>query len=311
MVMKLVLANNQSKEFTNFHANLQHDESLYDYAGYQSLLFEFAPGTDTPNHFWNVENGTRSDQYDGVYINGYLSTIELATTTATVLDAQGIEYVNRELHDAPSLSKLSSYAKLTKAGVSMPHTFGGAAYALLAGFAKDMITIQTPFVLKRADADRGIDNFKVDSYEQAIDLLKDQPERSLWVLQDFIPNDGFYLVSVYHDVPEFTIFRAMGERADGRTDKAHMFKPKGGANAQLIEIKDTPAEVFAQSMAAVKAMNRQIASVDSLYDPVSNKAYVLEVNYNPQLVTITTFKEVRQDAFLRAVKQIGKERNEK
>lgn len=303
---KLVIANNQSPAFIDFHAQLQEDKELYDYVGYRSLLFEFNPSDQTSlMHFWNIENETRSDEYSGVYLNGYLSTVELATTAATVLDAQSIDYVNKELHNAPSLSKLSSYAKLTQAGVSIPHTFGGAAYALLAGFACELISINTPFVLKRADADRGIDNFKIDTYEQAVALLKDQPERSMWVVQDFIPNDGFYLVSVYHDQPEFTIYRSMGARSDGRKDKAHMFKPKGGENASLIEIANTPAPVIQESVKAVKAMNRQIASVDSLYDPISEKAYVLEVNYNPQLVTITTFKEVRQDAFLKALKQIG------
>lgn len=308
VMKKLVLANNQSQTFVDFHAQLQGDAELYDYVGYRSLLFEFHPGSEgSQMHFWNTENGTRSDSYSGVYLNGYLSTIELATTAAAVLDTQSIAYVNRELHNAPSLSKLSSYAKLTANGVSIPHTFGGAAYALLAGFSQDLITIETPFILKRADADRGIDNFKIDTYEQAIELLKNQPERSLWVMQDFIPNDGFYLVSVYHNSPEFTIYRAMGERADGRKDKAHMFKPVGGANASLIEINDTPEQVIKESVNAAKAMNRQIASVDSLYDPATKKAYVLEVNYNPQLVTITTFKEVRQQAFLSALDQIGSE----
>ncbi|MFZ1360627.1 MAG: hypothetical protein WAS27_01165 [Candidatus Saccharimonadales bacterium] len=304
MAKKLVIANNQRPDFVEFHAALQDGRDIYDYVGYRSLLFEFDTDINL-SHFWNVETGARSDEYGGVYLNGYLSTVEIATTAATVLDTQSIAYVNRELATAPSLSKLSSYAKLAGAGVSMPHTFGGAAYALLAGFTQHRITLQAPFVLKRADADRGIDNYKVDSYDQAIKLLQGQDERSLWVAQAFVPNDGFYLVSIYHDQPEFTIYRAMGERADGRSDKAHMFKPKGGVNASLIDITDTPQQVVDISLAAAKAMNRQIASVDSLYNPATGNVYVLEVNYNPQLVTITTFKDVRREAFLRAVQQIG------
>ncbi len=301
---KLVIANNQRQDFVDFHAALQEGKELYDYTGYRSLLFEFDTDKNV-SHFWNVDTGTRSDEYSGVYLNGYLSTVEIATTAATVLDTQGIAYVNRELSGAPSLSKLSSYAKLARAGVSMPHTFAGAAYALLSGLRHQQVTVSIPFILKRADADRGIDNYKIDSYEQAIELLQNQPERSLWVLQDFIPNDGFYLVSIYHDTPEFTIFRAMGQRRDGRADKVHMFKPKGGVNATLIDIADTPQTIVDTSLAAVRAMNRQIASVDSLYNPATDKVYVLEVNYNPQLVTITTFKEVRQEAFLHAVERIG------
>jgi D-alanine-D-alanine ligase-like ATP-grasp enzyme len=51
-------------------------------------------------------------------------------------------------------------------------------------------------------------------------------------------------------------------------------------------------------------MNRQIGSVDCIYDEASDKTYVLEVNYNPQLVTIETFKEVRVQAFLDNLKDI-------
>ncbi len=298
---KLVLANNQRDDFISFHQSLQQDEYLYDYTGYQSLLFEFSSKAVI---FYTVNNSKKIHDYSGVYLNGYLSTPELAMTAATVLDANRVPYVNRELGSAPSLTKLSAYAKLASAGVSIPHTFGGAAYALLAGIRQGIIDLSLPVILKRADADRGIDNYKLDSYDDITALLEKQPERSIWVLQDFIPNDGFYLVSVYHGKPEFTIFRAMGERRDGRKDKSHMFKPKGGENAKLITTEDSPKEVIDVSVAAAKAMNRQIASIDSLYDPQTKKAYVLEVNYNPQLVTITTFKEVRQQAFLNAVKQI-------
>lgn len=304
---KLVLANNQRQEFTDFHASLQQDEKIYDYAGYRSLLFEFDTDEAAPLlRFINVDAATSSADYSGVYLNGYLSTVELATTTAIVLDALDVPYVNRELGNAPCLSKLSAYAKLARAGVSIPHTFGGAAYALLAGIRSGTIALQLPLILKRADADRGLYNYKFDSYEDIIAKLEQQPERSLWVLQDFIPNDGFYLVSVYHDTPEFAIFRAMGERPDGRKDKAHMFKPKGGENAELIALDDVPTPIVEASMGSVAALNRQIASVDSLYDPKTQKPYVLEVNYNPQLVTISTFKEVRQQAFINAVKQISK-----
>jgi D-alanine-D-alanine ligase-like ATP-grasp enzyme len=45
-------------------------------------------------------------------------------------------------------------------------------------------------------------------------------------------------------------------------------------------------------------MNRQIASVDCLYDEATGEVFVLEVNYNPQLVTVETFKDVRIKAFL-------------
>ncbi len=306
MSKKLVIANNQRDLFVDFHRELQAGRAIYDYIGYRSLLFEFAVlGDQSVVSFSNVETGDSMDMYGGVYLNGYLSTVELATTAAITLDAQNIPYVNKELGNAPSLTKLSAYAKLAAAGVQMPHTFGGAAYALLAGIRSGRINLPLPLIVKRADADRGIDNYKFDTYEQITAMLEKQDERSIWVIQEFIPNDGFYLVSFYHGKPEFVIFRALGERKDKREDLAHMFKPKGGRNASLLEVTDTPRSIVDTSQRAADVLNRQFASVDSLYDPITEKTYVLEVNYNPQLVTIETFKDVRRKAFLDAIETLG------
>lgn len=299
--MKLVLANNQSKEFVEFHAEIQGKKKLYDYSGYSSLGFYFEEGV---SDMINTDTWRHVRDYNGVYINGYLSTPEIAATVATVLDHNGIEYVNKEMGNVLSLSKLSSYAKLAKAGVTLPRTYAGAARALLAIIAKDLIKLEGRYVLKRADADRGIDNYIFDTLAEVKERLLVQPERSIWLLQEFIPNDGFYLASFYHDELKFGIFRSMHERADGRKDRAHMFKPKGGRNATLLKPRELPRAVAEESFKAVQAMNRQIASVDSIYNPTTNRAYILEVNYNPQLVTITTFKEARQRAFLEGIEAL-------
>lgn len=125
------------------------------------------------------------------------------------------------------------------------------------------------------------------------------------MLQSFVPNDGFYLVSLYHNQPAFGIYRTLETRPDGIEQKAHMFKPKGGANASLIDIAELPEAVVTTSLQAAAALRREIASVDSLYVPTTNTAYILEVNYNPQLVTIETFKAVRSEAFLKAMQELG------
>ncbi len=296
--MKLVLANNQSEEFTSFHKDLQGTEKIYDYSGYSALGFYFQQGV---SDIINTDTWRHARDYKGVYINGYLSTPEIAGTVATVLDHNGVNYVNKEMSNVLSLSKLSSYAKLARHDVTIPKTYGGAAKAIIRMIDKGIVKLDGKYVLKRADADRGIDNFVFDTLDEVKERLAGQPERSIWLLQEFIPNDGFYLASFYYDELKFGIFRSMHERADGRKDRAHMFKPKGGSNATLLQPSDLPKTVSEESFKAVHAMNRQIASVDSVYDPSQNKAYVLEVNYNPQLVTIETFKEVRQKAFLEGI----------
>ncbi|HSX42734.1 MAG TPA: hypothetical protein VLF59_01475 [Candidatus Saccharimonadales bacterium] len=302
--MKLILANNQSEQFRTFYAATAAQSAVpFDYDAYENMLFLFDTDASPAVQVQSVDTGRALGEYDGVYLNGYLSTYELAVTMATCCQALDVPFVNHELADAPSLSKLSAHAKLARAGVRTPRTIAGAKSALVRA-AGQLESMKFPAVLKRADADRGIDNFKVQNAAEALELLQPHDARSLWILQEFVPNDGFYLVSFYGQKPVFSIFRSLGLRPDGNEQKAHMYKPKGGANARQLQISEVPAVVVDAAQRAIDAMNRQIGSVDCLYDPASDKAYVLEVNYNPQLVTIETFKEVRIQAFLDGIQKI-------
>jgi len=303
--MKLVLANNQTERFKAFHKEVQKDEELYDYSGYNSLLFIFENEGEKRTDFLNTQTGRHSYEYEGVYINGYLNTPDVALAVATILDNNGVNYVNKELSNGLSLSKLSAYAKLAAAGVTIPKTYGGFKGVILSSLDK-YIQMKYPAILKRTDADRGIDNYKVESSDEVRELLTDKDESSVWVLQDFIPNDGFYLVSFYYNEPKFSIFRTLEERPDGNKRLAHMYKPKGGSNATLVNLSDLDESIMRESVKAVKAMNRQFASVDSVFVEETGTTYVLEVNYNPQLVTIETFKDVRREAFIEAIEKLGR-----
>ncbi len=300
--MKLVLANNQSKKFTSFYEQLSSQSAVpLDYSGYESMLFLMDTDSQKPLRAVNLATGKSLDEYDGVYINGYLNTYELAAATAIVCDALGVPFVDRELHNPPSLSKLSSYAKLAAAGVRLPKTAAGTKNALLQ--SQNHFEPKFPAVLKRADADRGIDNFKIMDVSEMQELLELHDSRSIWILQEYIENDGFYRVSCFNGIPEFAIFRSLENRPDGNLRKSHMYKPKGGSNASLIDVNELPESIISEATNAIRVMNRQIGSVDCLYDKKSLRTHVLEVNYNPQLVTIETYKEVRAKAFLEFMSQ--------
>ncbi|MEO8104867.1 MAG: hypothetical protein ABI602_00840 [Candidatus Saccharibacteria bacterium] len=296
--MKLILANNQSDRFVTFYRSLQQDSvEPFDYSGYRSLLFMFDYDAVRPIVIKNLAENKDLTDYNGVYINGYLNSYELAATVAICCQALGVPFVNKELAQAPSLSKLTSYARLAAAGVRLPKTLAGSKAALLSASEYYPATF-FPAVLKRADADRGIDNLKVASPAEVSAALVAHDDRSIWILQTYIENTGFYLVSFYDQKPVFCIFRSLETRADGNAQKAHMFKPKGGSNARLIELSAVPAPIIDDTQRAIDALDRQIGSVDCLFDPASGRVYTLEVNYNPQLVTIETFKDVRIKAFL-------------
>lgn len=300
--MKLILANNQSDQFTSFHREVQADAPFYEYAGYASLLFYFDDKTCT---FTNLDSGKRAEDYDGVYLNGYMRTPEIAFTAATILARHSVPFVNSELKDAPSLTKLSSYAKLAAAGVSLPKTYAGTAGSIMRAAEMNILPdVSYPCILKRADADRGIDNFILHDRPAVFDKLQQGSEESIWLVQEFIPNDGYFVATYYHDELEFGVYRAHMERTDNDESKRHMFKPKGGANATFLAPNEVPGEVVKESHAAARAMKREIASVDVVLDKNSGRAYVLEVNYNPQLVTVSVFRDERISSFLKGIKSI-------
>jgi glutathione synthase/RimK-type ligase-like ATP-grasp enzyme len=315
--MKLILASNQTEKFVDFYDDLRsHSAEQVEYTGYTSLLYLFdsnassssnssnsskapndAPKSSQPVKVINVTNGRLLNDYSGVYINGYLNCYELAAATAICCDALDVPFVNRELRDAPSLSKLTMYAKLASAKVSLPYSVCGTKAALLQA-EQYLPGNMFPAVLKRADMDRGIDNFKVMNYDEITAMLENYDDTSIWALQRYIENDGFYMVCCYDGEPAFSVFRSLEPRPDGDVRKAHMYKPKGGVNASLLDVDALSADLIDVCRRATSVMNRQIASVDCVVDAKTQRAFVLEVNYNPQLVTIETFKDVRKKAFL-------------
>ena len=130
--MKLILANNQSDKFVDFYKDLQKNVSeLVDYSSYQDLLFSFDSNSERRLNVINMASEREITDYSGVYINGYLNTYELAAATAVACEKLNVPFVNRELSNPPSLSKLTMYAKLAAAGVNIPNSLAGSENVLL------------------------------------------------------------------------------------------------------------------------------------------------------------------------------------
>ena len=302
--MKLILANNQTDKFREFYKELSEQSQIkFDYSSYSDLLFIFDSDSEQSTKVINTTTLKYLEDYDGVYINGYLNTYDTAAAVALSCRTLGVPFVNKEFNDPVSLSKLSMNVKLNAGNVVTPYSIAGSKQAIKYAVENSMIN-NYPKVLKRADADRGIDNFKVTSGEEILQLIQDSALESIWFVQDYVDNDGYYLLTFYSGEPTFSIFRSLGVRPDGDEQKAHMYKPKGGINATQIPIEDLPESIVIECKKSVDVMNRQIASVDCIYDEKNNKTYVLEVNYNPQLVTIETFKDIRVQAFINNLENI-------
>lgn len=298
--MKLVLSTTQSDRFREFHETLQQDEKVYDYLGYSQLLFEFSKNTVK---FTTLDNGLIVNDYEGVHLTSYGYARELATAAAITLQANDISFSDTELVTSGSFSKLTEYARLAAAGVNIPKSYAGHINALRRALDADLLSLEYPLVLKRADADRGNDNYLISSRDQLAEKLTQAQPKTLWIIQEFIENDGFYRLTYFGDTLSSVVFRSKVDRTDGNEEKSHLNKPVGGGNASLVEVVNVPQNLDDESRKACQAMNRQFAGVDVLLNK-AGEPYILEVNYNPQLVTALSFTDVRKQAFLQAMKDL-------
>lgn len=299
--MKLVLSSSQSSKFTDFHSQIQSDEKVYEYSGYKKLLFIIS---DSGVDFVTLNNGLHARDYEAVYLTSYLKNLEPALAAATVLNFLNIRYADKQLQFGVSTTKLTEYTKLAASGVSVPNTYAGYGSTLIHSHANGLIDIKYPAILKRADADRGVDNYKVSSPERAIEILESYDKDYIWVLQQFIPNNGFYRLSYYSGRLSGVVFRSSHERGDGNIEKAHLNKPSGGANAIDVEPSSLPLDLIKEVQLAYRVMRREFAGVDALIDSETGRSYILEVNYNPQLVTLKSSRDIRAEDFLQAMRDL-------
>ena len=290
--MKLILSKGNSKKFQNFFYKLSEDYNLdADYTNYQKILFIIN------NNFVNASLlgiGKHISDYNFVYFKSYFDNIEVASSIAMILDSLHIQYIDKEVGRSVSLSKLSMNTKLALNKISIPSTFAGYSAAINQGIDSGIISINKKMVLKRADADRGIDNYLVESEKEVKEIINQTP--ALWILQEYILNSGFYRIVVYGGKARLGIFRSLEKRPDGNKRKAHIYKPRGGINACLLTIADIPKNIVEISENSATIMNRQVAGVDVLVSNLDNKPYILEVNNNPELVNVVTFQSERRRA---------------
>lgn len=303
--MKLILSNNQTMKFNDFFTQIQAGKELFDYSGYHDLLFIFDNTLAHPVQFLNLDTGRRSYQYSGAYLTGYLASPDIAFAAATILKSERIAVTDRELINAPSLSKISEAAKLVSHDVLMPKCYGGTKIAIIRAITSEKVTLDFPLIMKLANGTRGSENYTIFSKNEIFDLLDGKEDSSIWILQKLVDSDGFFRVNCYYGKPVYGIFRSLEDAPeDLERHHGHMYKPVGGSNATFLEPYEIPRSVQQAASRAAKILGRDFAGADIIVDKYSKRAYVLEINYNPQLVTVESFKDRRIAEFLKAMEKM-------
>ena len=221
--------------------------------------------------------------HDLIYVKSHWKHPEPASALAEYLNFRNVDFIDQEIGEYTSRGKLSEMMRLSTHAIPVPRAFAGYPAVLLS--QQDMIieSLGFPFVLKSAAADKGKDNYLVDSIEVYQKILTDSESTSIFIAQVYVKNDGFYRLNVFGGEVKLAVFRSAHTHADPL--KRHLNKPSGGVNAQLTDIDTLPSSMVELSIKAAYYMKRQIAGVDILQDTQTGQWYILEVNNSPQIRT--------------------------
>jgi glutathione synthase/RimK-type ligase-like ATP-grasp enzyme len=279
---KVAVLSNQSKPTEAFFAKVGKLSELsvaYECAGYDALVY-YLDGLST-----TVVNAHDHDTdlaaYDYVYFKSHGANAELAAAAAQYLHFKSRPFADHELGNHASYSKLTEYMKLNCFGLPVPPSICALPAELRSRLPEIVDKFGYPFVMKEASSDRGQNNYlitKEQDFYQALDSLTGSP---LFIVQKYIPNDGFMRIYVVAGDIGLAIWRdAVGH---SNPMKQHLNKPHGSDNAKRVAVSEVPDEVRSLALLGSKCLGRQVAGVDLLQDKITRKWYILEVNNAPQL----------------------------
>lgn len=274
-----------------------------DVARYAAEPIEYVVRGYTQLVFW-IETGkvkvteavTNTDiaDYDLVYFKVHRAHYEFAVAAAEYLRYHHVHMIDTELLSHVTYDKLGEYMRLALYGTPVPTTFCAYTKNLLALAPEVTEKLGSPFVCKEINADRGRKNFLLSSEAQLSETLENTDGNDIFVLQKYIPNDGYMRALVFGVNIALAVKRSSVDNEDPR--KNHLNNPAGAANAHLLTVTDIPSEVHNLAIRAAKTMDRQIAGVDAIQDEQSGEWFVLEVNTAPQIRS-GSFVEEKKQAF--------------
>lgn len=219
-------------------------------------------------------------RYDLIYFKTHQKRMEMASAVAEYAEAAHINYVDREVAQFRSYSKLSQYARLARHNLAIPKTVIMHHSHLETSYDFIVSNVKLPFIFKDAAADKGEANFLIHNEQEfkvAAELAK-QTE-AYFAAQEFIENDGDYRCLVLDKKLPLIIKRL---RQD---DSTHLNNTSTGGSAQLVDSAEMPPAVQAMAIKAAIVLGRQVAGVDLMRSKTTGAWYILEVNNSPQIAS--------------------------
>ncbi len=214
---------------------------------------------------FDTANNLSLDQYNLVYFRQY----EEETKACTLyLQEKGIPFLNKDIGENFVFNKLAQYVKLGFGGYLVPHT----AYASHDGLKRVSEAFSYPFVLKSISSSLGQDNFLVNNYRELCSIL-DSNNKIPFLMQEFIQNSFDYRVLILGGELGTVLKRTRQNKADHRNNTA--------LGALEEEINNPDKNMVDLSVSISKYLNKNVAGVDLIFDEISKRYYVIEINSKP------------------------------
>lgn len=217
-----------------------------------------------------------------VYFKAHKLYPEHAKAIARYLRAHSVNFIDPELGGGVARTKLSEMFTLASHGIRVPMShiesngLSGLSYDRLKKLYGDV------FIIKDPASDRGKYNYLVRDVESYARVAKETEHLRTLIVQKHIENDGFYRVLVMGQEIAQVVFRSSVEHEDPL--KSHLNKPAGSINACEIDTEQCSSELISLAQRSALAMQRTVAGVDIVQDRRTKELYVMEVNYNPDMM---------------------------
>ena len=249
-------------------------ETVIKAAMLEDLVFTIIDGRLSVSH-----DGMDITEFDILYVKNWFGHDHVARSLAEYARQQAITLICSETLDIASKEKLSEACILVGHGLPYPNTLFSMNGSRTLEVMGSLDTFQFPLIVKSITGFKGKDNYLVASESELKKLLVSDRD-NVFMVQEFIPNDGDYRLIVMGDEVVFAMLRT---RVDNTT---HLNNTSQGGNAQVIKLSDIPEVYIQYAVSAAQSVRREIAGVDLLVSSNGDERVVIcEVNASPQLQT--------------------------
>lgn len=281
-IMRILILGNDtidlSSDRENYYAQIAAffrqaapSDLIVEYALLSQLLFEV---NDEQARIYDTRNQHDLADYQAVFMRGLTPhRSDMAYAISVYLSMQHKTAVNDYSQiRAASSSKLGQAFSFMATDLPTPHTLSGFSQVL----HEHCRTLELPFVCKDVHGSHGSDNYLIERYEDLEKVFQKHPNQ-LFVLQEFIANDGDYRV-LFVGRRHLIIKRSS-------TSGSHLNNTSQRGQAELLPEDALPSSLLMQARRHIGQLGMTIAGVDIIYDVVHDRYLFLEVNAQPQLVT--------------------------